>query len=98
MPRASLSSLIVYYRPSKTDSAPVRGDGYEPGSSQSQRRDVAQRADRTWWWLRALRAVVKNFQMVRSRKPLLLALYNSATTLLSYPRHLYDPTWIHGIR
>ena len=32
-------------RPSKTDSAPVRGDGYEPESlTQSQRRDVAQRA------------------------------------------------------
>ena len=28
---------------------------------QSQRRDVAQRADRTWWWLWALRAVVKIF-------------------------------------
>ena len=27
------------------DSTPVRGDGYEPGSlTQSQRRDVAQRA------------------------------------------------------
>src|SRR5438105_8606796 len=33
-------------------------------------------------WLRALWAVVKIFQMVRSRKPPLLALYNSATTLL----------------
>ena len=35
-------------RPSKTDSAPVRGDGYEPESvqTQSQRRDVAQRAIR----------------------------------------------------
>ena len=28
------------------DSAPVRGDGYEPGLTQSQRRDVAQRAIR----------------------------------------------------
>ena len=44
-----LSNILI--RPSKTDSAPVRGDGYEPESSQSQRRDVAQRADRTWWWL-----------------------------------------------
>ena len=35
---------ISLVRPSKTDSAPVRGNGYEPGSSQSQRRDVAQRA------------------------------------------------------
>jgi hypothetical protein len=29
------------------DSAPVRGDGYKPRTSQSQRRDVAQRTDRT---------------------------------------------------
>ena len=56
----------ISLRPSKTDSAPVRGDGYELETSQSQRRDVAQRADRTWWWLWALRAVVKNFRMVRS--------------------------------
>ena len=41
--------LILAIRPLKTDSAPVRGDGYEPGTSQSQHRDVAQRADRTWW-------------------------------------------------
>ena len=32
--------------------------------------------------LRALWAVVKNFQIVRSQKPLLLALYNLATILL----------------
>jgi len=41
---------MFYYltsRPSKTDSAPVRGDGYEPEfQTQSQRRDVAQRAIR----------------------------------------------------
>ena len=66
---------------------------------QSQRRDVAQRADRTWWWLWALRAVVKNFRMVRSWKPPLLALYNTTTTtLFSYPGHLYDPTWIYSIQ
>jgi hypothetical protein len=42
-------SAIYIKRPSKTDSAPVRGDGYKPSPTQSQRRDVAQRADRTWW-------------------------------------------------
>jgi len=31
-------------------------------------------------------------------KSLLLALYNTATTLFSYLRHLYDPTWMHSIR
>jgi hypothetical protein len=49
---------LIYYiytqRPSKTDSAPVHGDGYKPGLTQSQRRDVAQHADRTWWWLSVL--------------------------------------------
>ena len=38
------------------------------------------------------------FQIVRSQKPPLLALYNLATTLFSYPRHLYDPTWMHSIQ
>jgi hypothetical protein len=27
----------------KTDSVPIRGDGYKPSLTQSQRRDVAQR-------------------------------------------------------
>jgi hypothetical protein len=42
----ALNSHFTYnIRPLKTDSAPVRGDGYKPGSlTQSQRRDVAQRA------------------------------------------------------
>ena len=39
--------------PSKSDSAPVRGDlAYEPAGlriQQSQRRDIAQRADGSWW-------------------------------------------------
>jgi hypothetical protein len=26
-----------------------------------------------------------------------VGLYNLATTLLSYLRHLYDPTWMHSI-
>ena len=46
--RSYIVLLIFNKGRRKTDSAPVRGDGYEPGSSkfrlQSQRRDVAQRA------------------------------------------------------
>jgi hypothetical protein len=44
---ADMDTLKVYYnnlkRPSKTDSAPVRGDGYEPGSypEPTQRRCTA---------------------------------------------------------
>jgi hypothetical protein len=34
-------------RPLKTDSAPIRGDGYKSSLTQSQYRDIAQRADRT---------------------------------------------------
>ena len=34
--------LILNTRPSKTDSAPVRGDGYEPGSSKFRLRANAE--------------------------------------------------------
>jgi hypothetical protein len=77
--------LITKSRPSKLDSAPVRGDGYEPGLQiQSQRRDVAQRV------LVGLVVVVcvvgrsEKFLhgIVRSRKPLqTVPLHNTAITV-----------------
>jgi hypothetical protein len=50
--RAMLFVYIILARPSKSDSAPVRGDlVYEPTGlriQQSQRRDVTQRAGGSW--------------------------------------------------
>jgi hypothetical protein len=68
---------ILMLRPSKPDSAPVRGDGYEPASlriQQSRRRDVAQRVGRSWWWWLNVVSGSEKFLhgMVRSRKLLLL--------------------------
>jgi IS30 family transposase len=82
------SSVYNSSRLSKSDSAPVRGDGYKPGSSkfqiQSQRRNIAQRV------LVGLVVVVyvigrsKKFShgMVRSQKPLqTVPLHNTAITV-----------------
>ena len=44
-----LDLKIVFYRASKSDSAPVRGEAYEPASlqtQQSQRRDMRTAAQR----------------------------------------------------
>jgi hypothetical protein len=38
-----------------------------------------------------------SYRMVRSRKPPLSAPYDNNNTIL-LSRHLYDPTWIRGIR
>ena len=40
------SLYLLSFRPLKTDSTAIRGDGYKPKSSQSQRRDVTQRTIR----------------------------------------------------
>ena len=74
-------------RPSKTDSAPVRGDGYEPESlTQSQRRDVAQRAIGPGGGCKRWGGGEKfSYGMVRSQKPpLTVPLTTTATTLFPY--------------
>ena len=38
----SMSIYNIFYWPSKTDFAPVRGDGYEPGSSKFRLRANAK--------------------------------------------------------
>ena len=90
-------------RPSKTDSATVRGDGYEPGSSKFRLRANAETSHSACGWdLVVVVSVVGGsekflYRIVRSRKPLLLVpLHNIATT---YPptKHLYNPIWINSI-
>ena len=54
-------------RPSKTDSAPVRGDGYEPGSSKFRLRANAETSHSVRYDLVvvvvSVGAVVKSFHM-----------------------------------
>ena len=89
-------------RPSKTDSAPVRGDGYEPKSSKFRLRANAETSHSVRYDLVVVVGIVGGGEkfshgMVRSRKPPLSAPYNNSNTIL-LSRHLYDPTWMRGIR
>ena len=89
-------------RPSKSDSAPVRGDGYEPSLRSSdpeptQRRRIACGQD--------LVVVVgvegggEKFSDGEILKNTTVgSLHTTTTTPFSYPGHLYDPTWMHSIR
>src|SRR6266550_8853514 len=96
--------LYINYRLSKTDSAPVRGDGYEPRSSKFRLRANAETSHSAYKWdLVVVVSVVGGSEkfshgMVRSRKPLLLVpLHNTATTCPP-TKHLCNPTWINSIQ
>ena len=56
---------MLYSRPSKTDSAPVCGDGYEPGSSKFRPRANAETSHSVRYdfvvVVVSVRAVVKGF-------------------------------------
>jgi hypothetical protein len=90
--------------PSKTDSAPVRGDGYEPGSSKFRPRANAETSHSA---CRQEVVVVvgvvggsENFFIWDgeiSKTTILVPLHNTATT---YPstKYLCDPTWIYSSR
>ena len=59
-------SYNIKSRPSKSDSAPVRGDGYEPGLRSSDLEPTQRRRTAcwwAWWWLYASWGVVKSFYM-----------------------------------
>jgi len=79
--------LYISTWPSKTDSAPVRGDGYEPGSSKFRLRANAETSHSVLVGLVVVVCVVGRSEkfshgMVRSRKPLLMVpLHNTATTV-----------------
>src|SRR6266568_8447094 len=74
----ALLQLIYIKRPSKTDSAPVRGDGYEPGSSKFRPRANAETSHSVLVGLVVVVVSVvggsEKFShgMVRAQKPLLM--------------------------
>jgi hypothetical protein len=84
--------LTLYTRPSKIDSAPVRGDGYELGSSKFRLRANAETSHSVRYDLVVVVVSIvgggEKFShgMVRSRKqlPPLVPLTITATTLSSY--------------
>ena len=82
------------YRPSKSDSAPVRGDGYEPGLRSSdpeptQRRRIACGQDLVV--VVGVKGGGERFSDGEILKTTTMALYNTTTTTLFYLGHLYDP-------
>jgi hypothetical protein len=92
-------------RPSKTDSTPVRGDGYEPRSSKIRPRADAETLYSVRYDLVVVVVSVVGgsekflYGMVRSRKPpLLVPLYDNGYYTILLLRHLYNLAWIHGIR
>ena len=94
--RMKTAELITFLsiekqRPSKTDSAPVRGDGYEPESSKFRLRANAETSHSVRYDMVVVVASIvgggEKFShgMVRSRKPPpLVPLTIAATTLSSY--------------
>ena len=102
-----MSAIVLYPQawPSKTDSAPVRGDGYEPGSSKFRLRANAETSHSVRYnFVVVVVSVVGGSEkfshgMVRSRKPpLVVPLYDNSYYYVSLSRHLYDPTWMRSIR
>ena len=87
--------LSIYIaRPSKSDSAPIRGDGYEPSLRSSdleptQRRRIACGQDLVV--VVGVKGGGKNFLDSEILKTTTVALYNTTTTTLFYLGHLYDP-------
>jgi len=57
--------ILLVYRPSKTDSAPIRGNGYEPGSLKFRPRANAETSHSVRYdfvvVVVSVRAVVKSF-------------------------------------
>ena len=75
------------FRPSKTDSAPVRGNSYKPRSSKFRLRANAETSHSVLVGLVVVVSVMGHskkflYRIVRSRKPLLMVpLHNTATTI-----------------
>jgi len=99
----TIETVYIYIpRPSKSDSAPVRGDGYEPGLRSSdpeptQRRRTACGQDLVV--VVGVKGGGKKFSDGEILKTTTIgSLQTTTTTLFSYLRHLYDPTWMHSIR
>ena len=91
-------------RSSKSDSAPVRGDGYEPGSSKFRLRANAETSHSVRYNMVVVVISIVGgsekflYGIVRSRKPpLMVPLHNNSYHAVLLLRHLYDPTWMHSI-
>jgi len=89
----------------KTDSAPIRGDGYEPRSLKFRLRANAETSHSVQYdFVVVVASVIGGgekflYGMVRSRKPpLMVPLYNNSYFYTALLGHLYDPTWIRSIR
>ena len=92
-----MSILYISGWPSKTDSAPVRGDGYEPGSSKFRLRANAETSHSVRYDFVAVVASVvgggERFShgIVRSQKPpLIVPLHDNSYHAVLLLRHLYD--------
>ena len=86
-------------RPSETDSAPVRGDGYEPRSSKFRPRANAETSHSVRYDIVVVVASVvgggEKFShgMVRSQKPpLMVPLHDNSYLYTALLGHLYDLT------
>ena len=95
---------IKFIRPSKTDSVPVRGDGYEPESSKFRLRANAETSHSVRYDLVVVVIGIMGggekflYRMVRSRKQPLSAPYSNNNNTILLSRHLYDLIWMRGIR
>jgi len=85
-------------RPSKTDSAPIRGDGYEPRSLKFRLRANAETSHSVRYdFVVVVASVVGggekfSHRIVRSRKPpLMVPLYDNSYFYTALLGHLYDP-------
>ena len=83
-------------RPSKSDSAPVRGDGYEPGLRSSDPEPTQRRRTACGQDLVVVVGVEGGGEKFSDGEILKNTtvgfLHTTTTTLFSYPGHLYDPT------
>src|SRR6266571_7493823 len=100
----SIFLYIYNLWPSKTDSAPVRGDGYEPGSSKFRLRANAETSHSVRYDMVVVVASIvgggEKFShgIVRSQKPpLMVPLHNNSYLYTALLGHLYNPIWIHSI-
>ena len=91
-----MPSLYTLTRPLKSDSTPIRGDGYEPGLRSSdleptQRRRIACGQDLVV--VVGIKGSSKKFSDGKILKNTTVSsLYIITTTLFSYLGHLYDLT------
>ena len=94
-------NLILIPRPSKSDSAPVRGDGYKPGLRSSDPELTQRRRTACGQDLVVVVGVKGGGKKISDGEILktttVSPLQTITTTLFSYPGHLYNPTWIYSI-